>query len=66
MRFSLGTTVSTPQLASFWQEKHDMAIILVKRFANNHVVMSKQVKNTVAILSFFEQQKGAVTSNKNK
>ena len=28
--------------------------------------MSKQVKNTVAVLAFFDQQKGSVTSNKNK
>ena len=30
MRFSHRATVSTPKLASFWQEKHDMAIILVQ------------------------------------
>jgi len=33
MRFSHRTTVSTPKLASFWQEKHGMAIILVQGFA---------------------------------
>ena len=30
-----------------------------------NVVASKQVKNTVAGLAFFAQQKGSVTSNKN-
>lgn len=30
-----------------------------------HVVVSKQVKNTVAVLAFFNQQKDSVSSNKN-
>jgi len=34
------------------------------RFCNN-VVVSKQVKNMVAVLGFFNHQKGSVTSNKN-
>ena len=29
------------------------------------VVVSKQVKNTVEVLAFFDQQNGSVTSNKN-
>ena len=29
-------------------------------------MVSKQVKNTVAVLPFFDQQKGSVTSNKNE
>lgn len=33
VRFSHRTTVSTPKLASFWQEKHGMAIIFVQGFA---------------------------------
>ena len=34
------------------------------RFCNN-VDVSKQVKNMVAVLGFFNHQKGSVTSNKN-
>ena len=34
------------------------------RFCKN-VVVSKQVTNTVAVLAFFDQQKGSVPSNKN-
>ena len=34
------------------------------RFCNN-VVVSRQVKNMVAVLGFFNHQKGSVTSNKN-
>ena len=34
------------------------------RFCKN-VVESKQVNNTVAVLAFFDEQKGSVTSNKN-
>ena len=49
---------------SFCREKYDTMIILEKSFAKN-VVLSKQVKNTVIILAFFDQQKGSVTRNKN-
>ena len=50
--------------ASFWREKRDTVVILLRDFAKN-VVVSKKVKNTVAVLAFFDQQKGSVTSNKN-
>ena len=30
-----------------------------------NVVVTKQVEKTVAVLAFFDQQKGIVTSNKN-
>ena len=48
---------------SFWQEKHTV-VILLRGFCQN-VVVSKQVKNTVAVLAFFDQQKGSLTSIKN-
>ena len=40
-------------------------VILVRGFAKNNVVESKQVKNMVAVVAFFDQPKGSVTSNKN-
>jgi len=48
----------------FWWEKHDVVIILVQGFAQN-VVVSKQFKNTVTGLAFFDQQNGSVPFNKN-
>jgi len=44
--------------------KTDTVIILERSFAKN-VVLSKQVKNTVTVLAFFDQQNGSVTRNKN-
>ena len=64
MRFSHRTTVSAHKPASFWWEKHDTFIILVQGF-EKMLSLSKQVKNTVAVLVFFDQQKGSVTSYKN-
>jgi len=46
MRFSHRTTVSTPKLASFWQEKHGMAIILVQGFAKRCLVKTSQEHGT--------------------
>ena len=57
--------MSARKPASFWQEKRDTVVILVRGFAKN-VVASKQVNNRVALLAFFDHQKGFVTSNKNK
>ena len=42
-----------------WYRRH-----FTMRFGKN-VFVSKQTKNTVAALAFFDQQKGSVTSNKN-
>mgnify|MGYP000235328368 FL=1 len=42
-----------------WYRRH-----FSSRFCKN-VVASKQVKNTVAVLAFFDLQKGLVTSSKN-
>ena len=42
-----------------WYRRH-----FSTRFRKN-VVASKQVKNTVTVFTFFDQQKGLVTSNKN-
>lgn len=53
MRFSLRTTLIVCKPASFWQEKHDA---ISAKFCKN-VVVSKQVKNTVVVLEFFNQQK---------
>ena len=63
-RFSSQTTLTLHKPMSFWREKRDTVIILEQSFAKN-VVLSKQVKNTVIILAFFDQQKGSVTRNKN-
>ena len=63
-RFSHRTTFIARKSASFWREKFDTVVILVPRFCKNAVV-SKQVKNMVALMAFYDQQKGSVTSNKN-
>ena len=57
-------TASARKPASFWREKRVTVVILVRDFAKNDVV-SKQVNNTVAVLAFFDQQKGPGNSNKN-
>ena len=50
---------------SFWREKRNTARRhFSTRFCKN-VVESKQVKNMVVVLPFFDLQKGSVTSNKN-
>ena len=49
---------------SFWWEKLDTIVILVRGFAKK-VVVSKQVKSTGTALDFFGQQNGSVTSNNN-
>ena len=59
-RFSHKATVSARKPASFWREKRDTVFILVRGFSEN-VVLSKQVKNTVAVFAFFDQQKWSVT-----
>ena len=41
-----------------------LSFIFSTRFCKN-VVVSKQVKNTVAVLVFFNQQEGSVTSSEN-
>ena len=64
-RFPHRNTLSACKPASFWQEKRDAVIILVQGFAQN-VVVSKQFKNTLIGLAFFDQQKGSVPFNKNK
>ena len=46
-RFSHRTTLSVCKPASFWREKRDTVIILL------------QVKNTAAVLAFFNLQKGS-------
>jgi len=56
--------LSARKPASFWREKRDAVVIFVRGFALKNVVGSKQVKNTIAVLAFFDQQKGSVTSNK--
>ena len=63
-RFSHRATLVARKPTSFWREKRDTVVILVRGFAKN-VVEAKQVKNTVAVLPFFDLQKGSVTSNKN-
>ena len=57
-RFSRRTTLSARKSASFWREKLDFNT----RFCRN-VVVSKQVKNTVAVYAFFDQQKGSGNSS---
>ena len=64
MRFSHRTTLSARKPRSFWREKLDTVVILLRGFVKK-VVVSKQVKNTVAALTFFDLQMGSVTSNKN-
>ena len=54
--------MSARKPASFWREKRDAVVILVRVFAK--IVESKQVNNTVAVFPFFGEQKGSVTSNK--
>ena len=54
--------MSARKPASFWREKRDAAVILVRGFAK---MSSNQVNNTVAVLAFFGEQKGSVASNKN-
>ena len=63
-RFSHRTTLSARKPRSFWREKLDTVVILLRGFVKK-VVVSKQVKNTVAALTFFDLQMGSVTSNKN-
>ena len=63
-RFSRRTTLSVRKPASFWREKRDTVVILVRGFAKN-VVVSKHGKNTVSVLALYDKQKGSVTSNKN-
>ena len=63
-RFSHSMTTSVWKPASFWREKRDTAVNLVRGFPK--MVLSKQVKNTVAVVAFFHQQKDPVASNKNK
>ena len=63
-RFSHRTTLSARKPRSFWREKLDTVVILLRGFAKK-VVVSKQVKNMVAVLTFFDLQMGSVTSNKN-
>ena len=60
-RFSHRKILSAREPASFWWEyrRH-----LSTRFCKNFV-LSKQVKNTVAVLAFFDQRKSLVSSNKN-
>ena len=64
MRFSHRTALSARKSASFRREKTRYHRRFTARFCKN-VIVSKQVKNTVAVLAFFDQQKGLVTSNKN-
>ena len=52
MRFSHRTTLSASKLVSFWQEKHHFSTSFCK-----NVVVSKQVKITVAVLVFSISQK---------
>ena len=47
--------MSADKPASFWREKRDTVVILVRGFAKHDVVVSKQVNNTVAVLAFFDQ-----------
>ena len=54
-RFSHKTKETARKPASFWRQKRDRRHFS-KRFCKN-VVVSKQVKNTVAVLAFFDQQK---------
>ena len=63
-RFSHGAILSARKPTSFWREKRDTIVILVRGFAG-FVVEAKQVKNTVVVLPFFDQQKGSVTSKEN-
>ena len=64
-RFSHRTTVSARKPASFWREKRDQYRHHFSKSFCQNVVVSKQVNNKVAVLAFFHQQKGSVTSNKN-
>ena len=61
MRFLHRNTVNVCKPASFCWENCDTVVM---RFCKIVVVL-KQVKNTVVVLAFFDQQKGSVTSNKN-
>ena len=49
------TTLSARRLASFWREKRGSVVISLRRFAKL-IVVSKQFKNTVEVLAFFDQQ----------
>lgn len=64
MRFSQIKTLRVYKPASFWWEKRNTVVIFVRRLGKN-VVMTKPIKNTVAVLTFFSPQKGSVTSNQN-
>ena len=55
--------MSARKPVSFWREKRDTVVILVHGFEKNVVVL-KQFKNKVTVLTFFDQQKRPVTSNK--
>ena len=49
----------------FWRGKLDTVMLVRSLAKKKYVVVSKQDKNTVAVLEFFDQLKGSVTSNKN-
>ena len=55
--FFLRITVSARKPASFWREKCDTVVIFTARFCKN-VDGTHQVKNTVGVLTFFDQQNG--------
>ena len=61
-RVSRRNALSTRKPASFWREKRGCHRRFSTRFAK---ILSCQVKNTIEVLAFFEQQKGSVTSKKN-
>jgi len=64
MRFSQRKTLTVYKPASFWWEKRNTVVVFVRGLGKN-VVVTKPIKNTVAVLIFFNQQKGSVTSNQN-
>ena len=65
-RFSLRTTVSARKPASFWREKRDTVVMHFSTTFRKNVVVSILINNMVTVLTFFDQQKGSVTSIKTR
>ena len=57
-------TLSGCKTVSFWQEKRDTVVILVKGFTKMLSCQNKQ-RTRLAVLAFFNQRKGSDTSIKN-
>ena len=55
--------MSARKPASFWREKLDTVVILVRGFAKM-LIRVKTSQEHLSVLTVFDQQKGSVTSNK--